>query len=405
MEKIILSYCIIINICNKNWRFKLLKHTLEFPRRIITGWDTISTIGDEVSSFGKTALLIYSTRLSESILINDIVNQLEKHNISVICATNKSGEPTIEQVEKILYQAELHHVDFVIGVGGGSILDVAKAVAGLKFPGRKSVRDYFYGLPLTNKGIPWVAVPTTSGTGAEATPNSVLSDDKRQKQSIRGDINWLATLVILDPQLTISCSPMITAYSGMDALTQAIESYTSKGASMLTIPYSLKAASLISNSILTAYEDPSNQQARTNMAHASLLAGMALANARLGIVHGVAHSIGLHFNIPHGMVCGTLLPWAISYNKMVCLNKYDQLAQEMGIGDTTQDLIKWLCQVNKKLGIPQSIKDFGIKREDLSNIVEESMPSGSLKANPREISQEDLFFFLEAQLYNNEPIY
>jgi alcohol dehydrogenase class IV len=382
-----------------------LKHILEIPRRIITGWDTISSIGDEVSSLGQRVLLIYSVRLSESKLINDIVNQLEKHNITVICATNTSGEPTIEQVEKIICQAETHNVDFIIGVGGGSILDVAKAVAGLKFPGRKAVKDYFYGLPITTIGIPWVAVPTTSGTGAEATPNSVLSDEKRQKQSIRGDMNWLASLVILDPQLTISCSSIVTAYSGMDALTQAIESYTSKGASILTMPYSLKASSLISKSLIVAYEEPSNRNSRTDMAYASLLAGMALANARLGIVHGVAHSIGVHFNVPHGLVCGTLLPWAMDYNKIICADRYDELALEMEVGNNAQDLIEWIRQVNNKLGIPTSIKEFGVKKEDLPKIVEGSMPSGSLKANPRETSQQDLFQFLEAQLIKIEPTY
>lgn len=375
-----------------------MKHILEIPQRIITGWDTISTIGDEASSLGQRALLIYSTRLSESELINHIVNQFKIHNVSVICETNESGEPTIDQVERIICQAELHDIDLVIGVGGGSILDVAKAVAGLKFSGRKSVREYFYGLSITNKGIPWVAVPTTSGTGAEATPNSVLSDDKRHKQSIRGDLNWLAKLVILDPQLTLTCSPQVTAWSGMDALTQAIESHTSKGANILTIPYSLKATSLISKSILVAYEDPNNKQARTNMSYGSLLAGIALANARLGIVHGLAHSIGLHFNIPHGLVCGTLLPWAIDYNKTVCPDKYDELAKEMKIGNNTQDLIEWLVQVNKKLEIPSSIKMFGVKKEDLPKIIKESMPSGSLKANPKKTDQNDLFSFLEAQL-------
>jgi alcohol dehydrogenase class IV len=374
-----------------------MKHTLEIPGRIITGWDSISGIGEEVSSFGQRALLICSRRLSKSQLISGTVNQLNTCNINVICETNEPGEPTVEQVEKIICLAENHNIDFVIGIGGGSIIDVAKAVAGLKFPGRKLVKDYFYGLPIAKKGIPWIAIPTTSGTGAEATPNSVLSDEKRQKQSIRGDFNWLASLVVLDPLLTQTCSPEVTAFSGMDALTQAIESYTSKGAHMLTMPYSLKAASLISKSILVAYEEPYNKHARTNMSYGSLLAGIALANARLGIVHGVAHSIGLRFNIPHGLVCGALLPWAIDYNKGVCSEKYDELAKTMQIGESTEDLIEWVFRTNSKLGIPSSIKEFGIQERDLSKIVEESMSSGSLKANPRETDKVGLYKFLATQ--------
>jgi alcohol dehydrogenase class IV len=286
----------------------------------------------------------------------------------------------------------------VIGVGGGSILDLAKAVAGLMIPNRKSVRDYFYGEAITERGIPWVAVPMTSGTGAEATPNSVLSDGKILKQSIRGDRSWLAKLVILDPQLTVSSPPNVTAYSGLDALTQAIESYTSKKATVLTEPYSFTAAKLIAKSILVAYEHPEDEQARTDMASGSLLAGMALANARLGIVHGVAHSIGLHFDVPHGLVCGTLLPWAIVYNQEVCADKYKELVQGMGVGNCADDLADWVRKINSHLGIPHSIKAFGVQRDDLKKIVEESMPSGSLKANPGTTSEEDLHEFLLNQL-------
>jgi alcohol dehydrogenase class IV len=372
-------------------------HTLEIPRRIIAGWDSIYSIAEEISFFGQRALLLCSRRQSNSQFVIDTVRQLNACNINVICETNESGEPTVEQVEKIICLAEYHSIDFVIGIGGGSIIDVAKAVAGLKFSGRKLVKEYFYGLPIKNKGIPWVAIPTTSGTGAEATPNSVLSDEKRQKQSIRGDFNWLADLVVLDPQLTQTCSPEVTAFSGMDALTQAIESYTSKGAHMLTMPYSLTAASLISKSIQVAYEEPFNKNARTNMSYGSLLAGIALANARLGIVHGVAHSIGLRFNIPHGLVCGAILPWAIDYNKTVCSEKYDKLAKTMQIGESTEDLIKWIVRTNSKLGIPSSIKEFGIQERDLSRIVEESMSSGSLTANPRETDRVGLYNFLATQ--------
>jgi alcohol dehydrogenase class IV len=375
-----------------------LKDTLDLPRKIITGWNVLPSIGDDIKELGQKTLILSSKRLLNSVVITEITNQLDALNISTKCAIVAPGEPAIEQVEDILIEAEAFEADYVIGVGGGSILDVAKAVAGLKFSGRKVVKDYFYGIPVQSKGIPWVAVPTTSGTGSEATPNSVLSDGKIVKQSIRGDSSWLPSLVILDPELTVSCPPSVTAWSGMDALTQAIESYTSKHANLLTDTFSAKAAQLISSSIVTAYEDGGHKQARTDLLTGSFFAGVALGNARLGIVHGVAHSIGLHYNVAHGLVCGTLLPWALKYNKDVCSDKYTKLAIEMGIGSSTEDLIDWTTQTNNKLGIPSSIKEFGVQIKDIPKIVKESMGSGSLKANLKETSESDLYNFLSAQL-------
>lgn len=371
---------------------------LEVPQKIVTGWGCIANIGSEVCSFGKRAVVIHSRRLVNSEVITGIIQELSNCDIKVICEHVSSGEPTVKQVETLIKKVEEHNGDFIIAVGGGSILDLAKAVAGLKFPNRKLVKDYFYGHTISENGIPWVAIPTTSGTGAEATPNSVLSEEQNSKQSIRGDRSWLARVVILDPELTVSSPPKITAWSGMDALTQAIESFTSVGATVLTEPYSLQATQLISKSLLVAYHSPEDKQARTDMALGSLLAGIALANARLGIVHGVAHSIGLHFNIPHGLVCGTLLPWAIRYNEEVSADKYSKLAKEIGVGNSASELESWIRLMNSKLGIPSSIKDFGVQLEDVNKIVEESMSSGSLKANPRPTSEQDLYNFLVNQL-------
>jgi alcohol dehydrogenase class IV len=373
-------------------------NVLEIPQRIVTGWGALERIGTEVEALGQSALLIHSNRMSGSAPVSRIIKALSDAGKRIHCQPVASGEPTIQQVESVLSKAEAYGCDFVVGIGGGSVLDLSKAVAGLLFPQRLPVRDYFYGQPTPVSGVPWVAIPTTSGTGAEATPNAVLSDEKQLKMSIRGDRSWLASVVIVDPELTVSSPPNVTAWSGMDALTQAIESYTSTGANVLTEPYSLQAHTLIAKSLLVAYRHPDDRQARTDMALGSLLAGVALANARLGIVHGVAHSIGLHFDVPHGLVCGTLLPWAIEYNAEVCAEKYKTLAEQAGVGHDVADLVSWVREVNETLGIPYSIQAFGVTEEDVSRLVEESMPSGSLKANPRSTSAEELTAFLNEQL-------
>lgn len=375
-----------------------LLHLFEAPERIVAGWGVISRLGEEAKTVGKNLLLLCSSRTAESEWMKGIVGQLEREGLTVSVEVCDAGEPTVDAVEKLLRRAENLDADAVIGIGGGSVLDTAKAVAGLKFPDRRPVIDYFYGQPIERRGVPWIAVPTTSGTGSEATPNSVLSDGDKLKQSIRGDRSWIAARIILDPELTVSCPPNVTAWSGMDALTQAIESYTSAKANALTEPYSLKAAVLIAGSLETACREPGHRQARTDMAYGSLLAGIALANARLGIVHGVAHSIGLHFHVPHGLVCGTLLPWAIDFNQDVAGDKYAALARAIGAGSSARDLADWVRGLNRRLNIPSSIREFGVNKEDVPRIVEESMPSGSLKANPKPVSREELAGFLEAQL-------
>ncbi|MFA9558362.1 iron-containing alcohol dehydrogenase [Evansella sp. AB-rgal1] len=372
-------------------------NVLEIPQRIITGWGLVQTIGSEVKSLGKKVMVIHSKRLDSSPEISLIVRSIKEQGVAVHTESVSSGEPTVNQVEYLLLKMETESCNFVLGVGGGSILDLAKAVAGLSFSNRKAVKDYFYGEPITKMGLPWVAVPTTSGAGAEATPNAVLYEGKNQKLSIRHR-SWLAKIVMLDPKLTVSSPKTVTAWSGMDALTQAIESYVSRGSNDLTEPYSLRSAKLIGASLMTAFHQPEDKEARTDMAMGSLLAGIALGNARLGIVHGVAHSIGIHHNVPHGLVCGTLLPWSIAYNKDVCPHKYAQLAKEMNIGSNADDLENWVKEINIKLEVPPSIKDFGVRRENLNKIIEESMPSGSLKANPKTTSEQDLFAFLSGQI-------
>lgn len=375
---------------------------LEVPQRLVTGWGASASIGKEAADLGKRALVLCSRRLKQSELIQQVAEQLAGYQLAVSVHAGEPGEPDVKTVEQILHLAETNEIDVVVGIGGGSILDLAKAVAGLMFPGRKPVKDYFYGEKITGKGIPWVAVPTTSGSGAEATPNSVLSLGKELKQSIRGDRTWLASVVILDPQLTVVCSREVTAWSGMDALTQAIESHVSKGANVLTESYSLRSAQFIANNLYQAYEDPSNREARTGMAYGSLFAGIALANARLGIVHGIAHSIGIHYGVPHGLVCGILLPYSIRYNSGSCAGKYAELAGAMGIGESADELLEWVCSMNQKLGIPLSLAPYGLRREDFPVIVKESLPSGSLKANPKETTAQDLMEFLEGLLHQKE---
>jgi alcohol dehydrogenase class IV len=278
----------------------------------------------------------------------------------------------------------------VIGLGGGSALDAAKAIAGLvHVPDPTSV--YQDGKEIPAGGLPLIAVPTTSGTGSEATKVAVLSNRARGvKIAIRADSMWPAAAVV-DPELTLSCPPDVTAGSGMDALVQAIESYTSLYATPLTDALAFDAARRLIEWLPAAFANGQNLSAREQCAYASLMAGMALANARLGAVHGIAHPLGARYNLPHGAVCALLMPPVMRLNAGSVGGRYQRLSEAAGV-----DVIDFVEGLNERFGLRSILDGVAIAREDFPAIVAESLPSGSLKANPKKVTEEDVVAILEA---------
>jgi len=321
--------------------------------------------------------------------------------VEILAAVDR--EPTLETVEAVVAAARAEAVEVLIGFGGGSCLDAAKAASGLVVA-EGSLEDYFYGARnLTRPGLPWVAVPTTAGTGAEVTPNAVLTDEKaRVKQSIRSDFLY-AQAAVVDPELTSGLPRAQTVYSAMDALSHAVEAYVSKGANDLTDLFALEAARLIPANLLRLQEDETLTP-RTALARASLLAGVALANARLGAVHGLAHPLGVYYNLPHGLVCGVLLPLVMRFNLQVAYEKYARLAEAWGVGpngdvfDRAAAAVRHVMHLNKRVGLPSSLRGMGLREEDFEGLVEGALPSGSLAANPRPAGREELLALLRELL-------
>jgi alcohol dehydrogenase class IV len=245
--------------------------------------------------------------------------------------------------------------------------------------------------------LPWIAAPTTAGTGAEVTKNAVLLDlETEVKFSLRDD-GWFADVALIDPELTLNMPPEITAASGADALTQAIESYTSIGASAITDALASEAIRRIGRSLYQAFQDGTDLKARADVLYGSTLAGSAMANARLGGVHGIAHPLGALYHIPHGLVCGLLLPYTMAYNVAYTEQKYARIAQLLGEDTGTMDLqaaagaaVRRVSELLIDVGIPQRLEPLGVKKEDLARIIEGSLPSGSLKHNPRPLAAEDV---------------
>ena len=360
------------------------------PKRIIYGWDKFTELGKEARKLGQKVLVVCSKRIStEDPIFLKIRDLLGQEAVEVILFNQIAGEPDVQVIEKGINLLKIEQCNLVIGLGGGSSIDGAKAIAGLAYL-EGNVEDYFLGKDVEQKGLPWIAIPTTAGTGAEATKNAVLSHkEKKMKQSIRSDY-WMADLALVDPHLTVSMPPKVTAYTGMDAFTQAIESYTSRGANPLTDSISMEAATLIGKNILLAYKNGNNRNAREAMALGSLMAGVTLTNARLGLVHGLAHPLGIRYNIPHGLVCAVLLPYAIDFNFSASADKYNKLAQAIG----EEDLLLFVKKLNQEMKIPEKLSYLGLQKNDLTEIIKESLPSGSLKANLKEVGHEDLMNIL-----------
>jgi alcohol dehydrogenase class IV len=375
--------------------------TFNLTTKIIFGTETLRELPLEGRALGGKVLVVTGKNaLRESGILNRVDILLKSSGFQIVPFSEVEPEPSLETVRKGLAIARENEADWVIGLGGGSAMDAAKVIAGL-YETRNDLDYYFDGGKIEAPGIPLITIPTTAGSGAEVTFNAVLSDPvKKVKKSIR-DSFLAARVTIVDPVLTVSAPVNVTVYSGLDALVQGIEAFTSKGAGPLTDVYGLAAIERIAANIMKVWNDGKDVQARTEMALGSLMAGIALSNARLGAVHGMAHSIGIRTGKPHGLVCAVLLVPVMRFNLSVCYEKYAMITKALGVNWLDGDAIdmaamgiKNLMSLERKLGIPAHISSLGIAEADLPIIVEESLSTGSMKANPREAKTEDLMNIL-----------
>lgn len=375
------------------------------PPRIIFGSGCLDRLGEEAARLGKKALLITGRRSLEiSGMLQNVINSLRTAEVDIVSFNEVDPDPTIEVVEVALAKARDEKVDLIIGVGGGSVLDVAKAVAGL-YKEKGTVKEYFEGKKIEHDRLHWIAVPTTAGSGSEVTRNAVLTDPAaKQKKSIRCDW-WIADAAVVDPVLTLSLPARLTAITGMDALTHALEGLVSRWSNPLTYLLALEAAVLICGNLYSAYTKGNNRSIREKICLGSLMAGMALNNARLGAVHALAHPLGVHYRLPHGLVCGILLPYVMEFNMNVVDARYAEVAYRLGLvssdthdWDAAQKLLSFIKALRTRLEIPQKLGDVGLRTEDIPVIAEAAFESGSLAANPKTVRFSDLVNILEKNL-------
>lgn len=320
------------------------------------------------------------------------------------------GEPTTQLVDRATREARSEGCDLVIAQGGGSVIDAGKAVAGLLGnPG--DVLDYLEvvggGRPLLHPGVPFVAVPTTAGTGAEVTRNAVLDvPEHRFKASLRSP-HLLARVAVIDPELTLSASPRVTAFTGMDALTQLIEPFVGNAANPLTDGVCREGLARAARSLARAFRDGSDLDAREDMALAALFSGIALANARLGAVHGFAGALGGATGHPHGAICARLLPFVMEANLLAVeergdpavLGRYTEVARTL-TGDpfaNARDGVSWVRGLGEEMQIPP-LREAGLTVADCGRLVSLARRASSMRGNPVELTEEELRGLLEAAL-------
>jgi alcohol dehydrogenase class IV len=363
-------------------------------------------LGALIAGLGRRALIVTGNAERAAPLCDQVRGQ----GIELTVWTVR-GEPTIAQVQAGVTAARQAGCDLVIGLGGGSAIDAGKAIAAL-LTNAGDPLDYLEvvgrGQPLTQPSAPYVAIPTTAGTGAEVTRNAVLAvPERRIKVSLRSPA-MLPRLALVDPELTHSLPPDLTASTGLDALTQLIEPFVSNAANPLTDALCREGMARAAASLRRAYEDGTDATAREGMALASLLGGVALANAKLGAVHGFAGVLGGMFPMPHGVICARLLPLVMEANVRALqsrqpnspvLARYDEIAQLLTGRATARatEGIAWVYELCAALHVP-ALAPYGLTPADFPEVVQKSQGASSMKGNPLPLTDDELTQILQQAL-------
>ena len=387
-------------------------YELSLPYKIVFGIGKRREAGSLARLLGLRAVLITGSKTLERLgIVRQLIEDLERAGVSILTTETISREPETQDVDGLVSRLRRAILpgDFVIGFGGGSAMDLAKAVAAL-LPQEEDapVMDYLEGvgrgLKLHSSPLPILAMPTTAGTGAEATKNAVIASYGGSgetvsgfpfKKSLRHD-RMMPQIVLADPELTLHCPKKVTAESGLDALTQLLESYVSRKRQPFTDALVEQCLPQTVAALETLLGMPDNLSARCAVAHGAMLSGMALANSGLGMAHGVAPSLGVHCRIPHGAACALMLPVTLRTNAEVCLERYAKLARLLFPSasavsdDTAAELLftrmELLC---RDFGLPMRLSDCGIDEALIPAIARDSK-GNSMSGNPKELSESEI---------------
>lgn len=365
--------------------------------RIVMGPGALKQLADEVNLLkAKKVLIVTDKGLIAAGVIEQATDVLRQANIQHAIFDGVEADPRYEIVADCVKAIHHENVDLVIGIGGGSPIDIAK-VAAVMATNTDAITEYFGIDLIPESGLNTIIIPTTAGTGSEVTPIAILSDEAEKLKKGIVSPYLFPKVAILDSMLTLELPPQVTAATGMDSLIHAVEAFTSKNAYWMTDMMAREAVRLIMGNIRTAFANGSDIDARTHMLEGSLLAGMAFANAGVTAVHAFAYPIGAEFHIPHGVANSIMLAPVMEFNMLGNINKFAELAELLGENtdgmnqrESAMAAVKAMRTLSKDLQIPSNLSQFGIKDEDIPMLAEGVMKVTRLLANnPRILTKED----------------
>jgi len=352
---------------------------------------------DEIKRLGlKKALVVTDKDLIKFGVVDKVLSILQTANIPFEIFSEIKQNPTVKNVKDGLAAYAVSNADFILAIGGGSSIDTAKAIGIItNNPEFSDVVSLEGVAPTKKKSVPVIALPTTAGTAAEVTINYVITDEVNQKKMVCVDPNDIPAIAIVDAELMYTLPKNLTAATGLDALTHAIEGLITKGAWEMSDMFEIKAIEMINRYLETATFEPGNAEARNGMAVAQYIAGMAFSNVGLGLVHGMAHPLGAIFDVPHGVANAMLLPTVMEFNASAAIDKYVIIAKAMNVynadktkEENAQAAITAVKNLAVKLGIPQHLSELGIKEEDLDKLAESAFSDVCTPGNPKDVTKE-----------------
>ncbi|MDD3078037.1 MAG: lactaldehyde reductase [Paludibacter sp.] len=358
-----------------------------------------SVLADEIKKRGfKKVLVVTDNDLVKFNVAAQVTSVLEAGNIPFQMFTDVKQNPTVKQVKAGVAEFQKSGADVIVAIGGGSPIDTAKAIGIISNNPEFADVVSLEGVANTkNKSVPVIALPTTAGTAAEVTINYVITDEENVKKMVCVDPNDIPVMSIVDAELMLSMPKGLTAATGMDALTHAIEGYITKGAWAMSDMFELKAVELIAKYLPQVVENPKNVEARDSMAVAQYIAGMGFSNVGLGLVHGMAHPLGAYFDVPHGVANALLLPTIMQFNMEAAVDKYVDIAKAMGVDVTgmskevaAQAAVDAVKTLAVKVGIPATLRDLNVPEDGLEKLSVSAFNDVCTPGNPRDVKQEEI---------------
>lgn len=378
--------------------------SFSIPQDIIVGKGSLKKLPEVAGQLGGShGFIISGPHLNKMGIVRSCAKALESAGIKTSAYTETEGNPSVETVEKAADAFKKSGADFIVALGGGSPMDVAKAVGVVaKYGG--SITEYEGGGKVPGDIIPLIAIPTTAGTGSEVTAFSVITDHSRNYKLTVFSYKLIPSYAILDPELLTTAPAYVAAACGIDAMVHALEAYISKAASPFSDAMAEKALEYIGKNIRKYVADRTDIEAAEGMLVGSLFAGIAFSWARLGDVHAMSHPVSAFFNVPHGVANAILLPTIVEYNALADQGKYFKIYNYISKTPAVESefdplmLVALLVELNKQLGIPENLSQAGVSADKFDAMAEDAMKSGNIAVNPRSTTKKDILYLYEKAL-------